>query len=197
MNTLYKCGLFFMVIGEATSYVDLLTYPMATLGIPLILWLALDHSDVIVGNLKKVFTVSFFWLVGYAGMWSGKWFIGSIFTGNNLFKTAFESIRFRTSSTWGDISFSFFDVMERQMETSRNAAWKIALILAAVIFLYKLFRYRTKVFHLLLPYVIIAAYPLIWYAVLKNHSYIHSFFTYRELAISLYAVMTLFALYPE
>lgn len=197
LNTLYKCGLFFMLIGAVTSYVDLLTYPMTTLGIPLILWFALDHSDIIIENTKKVFAISIFWLVGYSGMWGCKWLLGSILTGNNLFKNAFETIRIRTSSSFGDVSFVFIDVIKRQAEASRNATWKIAFMLAFVIFIYKLFRYRAKVFHLLLPYAIIATYPLIWYAVLKNHSFGHYFFTYRESAISLYAATTLFVLYPE
>ena len=37
--------------------------------------------------------------------------------------------------------------------------------------------------------MIAGAYPFVWYFILKNHSYIHLFFTYREFTIALYACL--------
>ncbi len=54
---------------------------------------------------------------------------------------------------------------------------------------------KKQMFNILVPCLFIAAYPFVWYAVLKNHSFIHSFFTYRELAITLYAVLAFIAVY--
>ena len=33
------------------------------------------------------------------------------------------------------------------------------------------------------PYLIIALIPFLWYLVLKNHSYLHAFFTYRNMLL--------------
>lgn len=39
------------------------------------------------------------------------------------------------------------------------------------------------------PYMIIFCFPLVWYVVLKQHSYTHVNFTYRLLAISVIAIL--------
>ena len=40
-----------------------------------------------------------------------------------------------------------------------------------------------------IPYLIVAMMPLAWYAVLKQHSMIHRFFTYRALVITIITLM--------
>jgi hypothetical protein len=42
-----------------------------------------------------------------------------------------------------------------------------------------------------LIFVVIALYPFVWYFVLKNHSYIHNFFTYRNLSITVLSLLFL------
>ncbi len=44
-----------------------------------------------------------------------------------------------------------------------------------------------------LPVLLVAAYPFIWYLVLSNHSQIHSYFTYRTLETSVFAVLSFMA----
>lgn len=44
-----------------------------------------------------------------------------------------------------------------------------------------------------LPVLLVAAYPFIWYLVLSNHSQIHSYFTYRTLETSVFAVLAFMA----
>ena len=39
------------------------------------------------------------------------------------------------------------------------------------------------------PYMTIFCFPLVWYVVLKQHSYTHVNFTYRLLAISVIAIL--------
>lgn len=39
------------------------------------------------------------------------------------------------------------------------------------------------------PYMIIFCFPLVWYVVLKQHSYTHVNFTYRLLVISVIAIL--------
>jgi hypothetical protein len=40
-----------------------------------------------------------------------------------------------------------------------------------------------------IPVLLCAAYPVIWYFVLANHSEIHYYFTYRSLEVSVFAVL--------
>ena len=37
-------------------------------------------------------------------------------------------------------------------------------------------------------FLIIAIFPFIWYLVIKNHSYVHAFFTYRNLLLTIIAL---------
>ena len=50
---------------------------------------------------------------------------------------------------------------------------------------------------MIITYVIISIFPFIWFYALKNHSYGHHWFTYRELAISIYALSTCMLIHGE
>ena len=71
---------------------------------------------------------------------------------------------------------------------SEKYAW-VAVGVLACLLVYKIFRQKKEKIKFFLPYMIVGAYPFVWYFILKNHSYIHSFFTYREFTIALYACL--------
>ena len=189
---LYIWGILFLITGAVTGYLDLLTYPLVTLGLPAVLWFSLNNSDNIKENLKKIVFISAFWTIGYSVMWSSKWVLGSIITGENILKEAAGSIQFRTSSNLYEQSFNFADVISNQFKSSYDIIWVVLII--AVLFAI-ITGTKKQMINVLVPCFIIAVYPLVWYAVLKNHSFIHSFFTYRELAITLYAGVTFVVVY--
>ena len=37
--------------------------------------------------------------------------------------------------------------------------------------------------------LLLAALPLLWYKLMGNHSYVHHWFTYREMAVSVFALL--------
>ena len=189
---LYIWGILFLITGAVTGYLDLLTYPLVTLGLPAVLWFSLNNSDNIKENLKKIVFISAFWTIGYSVMWSSKWVLGSIITGENILKEAAGSIQFRTSSNLYEQSFNFADVISNQFKSSYDIIWVVLII--AVLFAI-ITGTKKQMINVLVPCFIIAVYPLVWYAVLKNHSFIHSFFNYRELAITLYAGVTFVVVY--
>lgn len=71
---------FFLLIGITTAYMDFLTYPVVTLGLPLCVWVV-QRMGVDGGRWKKV---GYFlgncvcWTVGYVGMWGMKWVVAEI-----------------------------------------------------------------------------------------------------------------------
>jgi len=194
-NSLYIYGLFFLVVGAVTSYLDLLTYPLITLGFPLVLWLSLNYSDNMRENLKRILYYSVFWAIGYCIMWGSKWILGSIVTGENIIKNAADAICFRTSSSVYEQSFSFLDVLVRQFEGAYQITWPVLTIILVVLLFFKGIKLKKGMFYVLIPCLLISFYPMVWYVVLKNHSYIHYWFTYRELGISLYAFITFAMIY--
>lgn len=186
---LYKWSLFFMLTGAATSYFDLLTYPLVTLGMPLALWIVCYFSDHFLENLKKIIRMSLLWGFGYGGLWAMKWILGSLITGENFLKDAMAQAALRTGATASDSAVSSFQVLYEQLHSSFQITWVLLLLAAVGFFLYGIVKYKKINWNLIFTQAVIGAFPLIWYILLKNHSYIHHWFTFRELAISIFSVL--------
>ena len=82
----------FLLSGVITSYFDLLTYPLLSLTFPLItLLLMIRKHEKIVSNKMIVGMIclnSFFWGIGYGGMFISKWLVATLITGNDVFSIA-------------------------------------------------------------------------------------------------------------
>ena len=89
----------FLFVGIVTSYIDFLTYPLVTLAIPLtILTVTRTRESSAFWSPLMVIENSFFWALGYIGMWMMKWAIGSMILKQNLFVDAFGEVSVRLSS---------------------------------------------------------------------------------------------------
>ena len=72
-----------------------------------------------------------------------------------------------------------------------NPLGKLLVLLLAAALLWALVskRYRLRFsWNRVLPLLVIALYPFVWYAVLRNHSMIHAYMTHRNLAVTVMAV---------
>ena len=125
-------------------------------------------------------------------MWISKWTIATILTGENKFSDAIISIvgRSSTEAYGGSISRTAAIVSNMQMASEVITPLIVmVMIISLVIIAILQWRRQLKLF---LPYVanilIIAAIPFVWYLVLSNHSYIHLYFTFRTLAITVAAL---------
>ena len=179
---------FFLITGMVTSYVDYLTYPVYTLGMPLVLSFVLSKKSA-VEKLKKLIQNSIFWGIGYAVMWAGKWIMGSLLTGMNLFVEALNVVSERTSHEAYDEKISSLFAVLRNGYIYANL---LGVILAAVLVIwvgYHLFRYRSNIKNSgWWLYVLVACGPVLWYCVTANHSYIHYWYTFRDLAVTFFAL---------
>lgn len=193
-----KKGRFFLlfeIIGMTTSYFDFLTYPAITLGVPLTIAILLDSSNKVDSKLLKVIKFSLSWGLGYAGMWCGKWLVSSILLHRNFFADAINQIFLRTSMETEGQSISWFMVVWRNLRVILKwpylfLAGIIIIWIIVAIFKYGMIAGKNEVFLDLIPYLIIAAIPLGWYLAMGNHSYEHYWYTYRELGISCFALLT-------
>lgn len=187
---LYSWGFLFMVIGSIASYVDLLTYPLVSLGLPLTLWSVINYSEKFITNIKRILHLSAFWGIGYGGTWSLKWIIGTLITKENVIGNAVNTIAFRTSSQAFDVKADFFNVVIRQLGSAIQKWWLLIVLLMCILWVVYVLKKKRIQWNLLMTFMFISVYPLIWYFLLKNHSYIHCWFTYRELAISNFAMLS-------
>ena len=194
-DALRRWVLLFAWIGVATPYFDFLTFPIATFGIPAVFWLSgQDEREpgVVFARLAALLGG---WGVGYAGMWTGKWLIGSIIVRTSLFGEAAGSIAFRTAH---ESVGSALVVIGSNIAAfvSCPAAFAVPVYLAVLIALYVngggRVRFREG-FRLALPYLLIALLPILWYLAAAEHSGGHWFFTCKALSVTAFSLLSMFA----
>lgn len=183
----------FLILGMLTSYFDLLTYPLFTWGIPVI-WLIITDDDSV--NAKKqlqhVFFSGIFWILGYGGLWAGKWVIGQAITHKPIIRQAWYEILYRGGNIQNDVDrlASFKATVLSNLQVCINVQVAFILGLWIVWWCCQIIRkpYRIKK-EKTLALLLVALSPLSWYMVLQNHTYMHSSFTYRINMIGITALL--------
>lgn len=198
-------GLFFLLLGMTVNYIDLLTYPAVSLGFALCFYIMMEESAAAQSCLNlpllpvrinpsalRTIHYSFAWLLGYAGMWASKWCISSLVLRQNIIKDAAASISFRTSDSFNGITWSYGDVLSKNLANISKTNLALAVLILIILFavmLKKGLRPQLSALPKGCGFLLTAFIPFIWYFVLKNHSCIHNFFTYRNFSISLLALL--------
>jgi len=189
--------IFFLIVGAMTSYFDLLTYPLVTLGVPLVLWISLYNQEKLITNIKQIFGISVFWGIGYGGFWGLKWIIGDLITGNSILLDAVGQVVYRTSDKVSDKIIKFSELLHELLSSMRQYTWMLLLVLIGSYFIWGVLKSRKINIKMIMPYVLIGVFPFVWFCALKNHSFGHHWFTYRELAITVFAASTCMMLHGE
>ena len=188
-----KYWMLFLLTGIAAAYFDFLTYPLACLGIPLILRLVKRNDDSKTSFVTMIISC-LNWGIGYVFMWGSKWVVSDLLTGSNTISDALGQIAVRTVTDayeeTGISSDNIIDVFGYNLEAFRDplsASLFAAAIIGFVLYLVigkKKFKLNED---LLIPLLLIALIPFVWYAVCSNHSAIHFWMTYRNLVITVMA----------
>lgn len=189
--------LLFTLTGCLTSYLDLLTCPLVSFGIPCALCLCLAETDW-KGGLKLALTALICWGVGYGGMWAGKWLLSALLGGEDI--GLLETLRLRSSAmgapdTLGAVAL----IVKRLLVHLRVPMLAVALLLAlalAVLFLRRSPLEKLKSLEWL-PWAALCLLPFFWIAFTQNHSYIHRWFVYRLLAICVFGGLCMLARLAE
>jgi len=188
-------GVFFLLSGMLTNYLDFLTTETLTLLVPLLLVLWIDlhnrtqQMHTMAVNAGKA---ALAWLVGYGGIWITKWILASLVLGGNVLPYITGHIRQRVGS--GGLKL-ILSAVARNVKclflleygpVGILAAIGIALILLYVGYVYHKSRINKPWILLML---MIGAVPYIRYMVLSNHAYLHCFFTYRAQMAAIMALI--------
>lgn len=190
-----RLAYFFMIVGMTVVYVDYLTFPLVTFGIPVIFVLLLaPEKNTIKADLLRVFRYGIDWSIGYVGLWASKWILASLIMHQNLIKESLKQVAFRASaiSEMGDFKITFFQAIGSNVCNYVNIVYMIVILigLLAVCHQIKLKNCSlSEVFREYGIYLFIALMPFVWYGLFKNHSYGHGSFTFRCLFITVFAGM--------
>ncbi len=184
----YGC-LLYLWLGIGIGFFDFLTYPVAALGILLVLELTIS-IDSLWKKIRRLIRNSTAWALGYGGMWAGKWVVASLLTDQNVILDALQNISGRTSSTAGEEAVDIFSVLWQNAQTYVNAQglflFLVLVGLIGYLIIGKKYRFRPKA-AILVPLLLCALYPIAWYVAVKNHSMIHAYMTHRDLAVTIMA----------
>lgn len=183
----------FFVIGALTNFFDLLTNPIVTYGMPIIIYMLIKSSKENLKFkeiLKLYFTTSIMWGLGYGLTWATKWIITDLILDRGIIKNALEQISYRTSGESYSIKILIKKLLKYFSKTIVIVTGIITVILCFNIKNIKNLKH-IKILNVLksmIPFIIAIFIPIVWYIVLLNHSCVHAFFTYRNLIVSIFAI---------
>ena len=190
-------ALFFFAVGMITNFFDMLTAPLLTLGIPLIVLICLfqkrkDFISIAAG-FQQIIIHSLTWGLGYALCWTAKWAIASIILRVNVFEDALKTAKFRVGGS-ESVPLNRGLMYRLNFETyffAKGHKPAIFLLVLFVILIILLIRNHKKNWMTyMLPVITIGVFPYVWFFVFSNHSQLHYFYTYRIQAITLFAIFS-------
>ena len=179
----------FLFLGCLTSFLDLLTWPVACFGLPACVLLCTLHRESQEYRLFHLFGSGLSWSFGYLGMWASKWLLGSLLTEENVLLDGLERIAYRASDTTE--MGSKLGLISCLRDNLSRFFWSpgFPVFLLVLLFLLRKKKDSRCRLSLLFPYFLLALIPFVWYAVTLNHSSVHSYFTCRDLGVSMMAVL--------
>ena len=188
-------SMLFLLLGIATSYFDMLTYPLLSFGLPAVVWLLLSEKEGGANALRTLIRVGLVWLLGYAGMWAGKWLLVAVGASPEEAITALQSFTYRSSAE----EYGRMATVMRNIAVLWRKPFKLLALVAAlgavVVLAYRLAR-RQRLFAPVSPMLTLAllglaVLPLAWYYVLPNTNHVHYFFMHRALSVTVFALACL------
>lgn len=183
----------FLMAGILTAYFDFLTYPFVTLGVPLLAYLGLERECLLSAKraVRDVFFYTLSWGFGYVGMWSSKWVVASLFTEENIILNAVEQLKFRSGhfESGNSMRMLMHYVLERV--SPKMTSVMLVLLLAFIIALRvkKKCPFEKRMLPGIGVMLLVSFYPFVWYYCTLYHSTELSYFTYRELGISVFGIL--------
>lgn len=171
------------VIGSLTCYFDLLTAPMLTLGALLVVQAAMSGEEKVWRGWWSSLRSALLWAAGYVGTWAAKWVIATVFTAENVIADGIKNTLGRAS---GLEDFTRWDALTTNIEL---LPWKYIAPVLAVLLVLALVRFNAKGWRKAVQILPIALLPWVWYLFAANHSYWHSWFTFRAQAVSVAAMV--------
>lgn len=192
--------LYLFVVGMVENFSDFLTYPIITLGVPLILilWIRVrDEQADFLRNFIFMFQASLSWVLGYALTWIAKWGITVVVLGVRYFWRTMSIVQYRLLGSEEE-PLDRIGTIRRNLKAWMNVqdegiiSWSKVVLVILVIALFlavwkKLKDWKTMSAYL--PILFVASYPYIWYLVMSNHSQIHYWYTYRAQLVALFGIL--------
>ena len=203
----FYLNLLAIVSGTLTAFFDFLTTETITILLPLILVVAIRSRECRLESPQRVLGMllrcGICWTLAYLGTFALKWVAVSLATGENHFLAAFDSVGQRVNGAVTEANTHIMPGMltaiisnlsvlfEGTSRTEYRTVISNLVIIAILSFaVYRMYQVRQKLRPGTVFILMLGSIVLLRYSILANHSYLHSFFTYRALASTILAVLT-------
>lgn len=185
---------FFLLIGALTSFFDLSTSPILTFGIPYVLLLSRKDEGGEIKGIIDIIKDFFGWGIGYVGIWVMKWIISSVILKKNVLLDAWLTVKLRTSTDHNISMGERFEAIWVNVREYIHDTYLLPFVVIICIVLWVVIKKRKllnfkKTICDGIKYFLIALIPFVWYICTANHALNHPQFTYRNIGVSIFALM--------
>lgn len=178
----WECGLLLFIAGSLTAYFDLITVPSVTLGLPLLVWVAIQRQTDWRKGLWMIVSLALWWLAGYVLTWLAKWGIATLLTGRNVFADAHGEATIWSRNGGSYIFKAIGDCMAR-------LRWIYVVVPLALMLVLAVLRPRKGAWPMALQYAVVMLVPVVYYCLMARPAWYHSWFNYRALVTAVAAVL--------
>ena len=205
---LYHFGYFF-ITGSITCFIDLLTTPIVTFAIPILVYFMLlqkNEEYSIKQSVLIYLKIAILWAIGFFSTWIIKWILVDILFDRNVIKTSLKQFLYRIGNNADGLAeyYTIYNALSKNI----NYFGSTAIIIVNCIFFVGLLpiiqkKEKIKIVNLkyITPYIVTSILPILWFAILKNHSIHHPFFTNRNIIVTILgldiAIVSILNLLPQ
>ena len=190
----HSLTLIFYGIGAVTAFIDPMTIPVVTLGLPLaVLFLSIQKYGQGSGAFKPVALGTLSWGLGYVFLILTKWLLAVLLTGKNLFPGYFSRMSqecFRSLSSAAQIKQLLYENLNSFLSPAGfgiKALLFLALALtAAYVVLFFTGHKPFREIGAFLPLICIGLLPFLFYLLMPAHAFSDTGVTFRALIGTLY-----------
>lgn len=185
-------GLYFMVIGMVTCYFDLLTHPIITLGIPMLIYLLLKQEKENLSlkeSIKFIISNTILWGIGWITANLAKWIIVDILYHRDLIHKSLLQFYHRSQRDYSS-TLTWYSGLSANILYSKENTITYFVMLAIYFVGYLIKNYKEIHINIkeAFPYLIISLMPIAWLIVMRNHTLSHMYFTWRMLIVFYIAI---------
>jgi len=190
---------FFFILGSITCFFDFLTTPILGLGMSLIIYFLLKQKEENL-NMKEILKIFIFnciiWALGYSLTWITKFLIVDLLYKKNILYIGISQVLHRTRTLdmneGNEITYSYkySNVLFANFIRINITILGLAIVRNYLEFIKISKNYKEYYINIArcIPYILVSLLPFVWFLALRQHSYMHSYFTYRSLLITIMCI---------